>query len=482
MKYLFALLLLIVPASAYIQIGQGDHVYMSETVDISQAVSWPAFQICWCSQRNYDCDPPDQVIDIEGNMFDYYIDPAKFKYGTYYRWDGSWHRGENSVAFTVLPGKRVDVVPTANTNIVDSEDTPIPVAKEGPYNYIIARGDSPLLYTTILPEANAEPSPAHLWLFSNTLQTMNLPMERNGNTYSYQMSNELTANMAEGTYTGYIQLNGLNRVQDIFLDGTTLDTPYDDTVVPDVNILQWNLRSVKEDFDVLRTKCNLFDDELIPVSIEVAPMSITITNVEQTEDKLYISGETTLDNTTIFTLQLDPENYKLRSDILLHTWQSYATGGIDAKREFSTAVNIDAKELYIGAHEIVMSVNKEGYTTETSYDFKVTDVYVMPTPTPELKRFVVGGDYEGINYRAMPTAEITPEPIPTEDVLNVVITPEYTQSITPLQTVATATVPTPDIVTQLPIVPPKETIPTIPLDVAVVVGAGIGAILLRRLA
>jgi len=473
MKYVLALLLLIAPASAYIQIGQGDQVYMNETVDISQAVSWPAFQICWCSQRNYDCDPPDQVIDIEGNMYDYYINPQVFKYGTYYRWDGEWHRGENSVAFTVLPGKRVSAVPTSNPAIVDSEDTPIPAAKEGPYNYIIARGDSPLLYTTILPEANAEPSPAHLWLFSNTLQTMNLPMERNGNTYSYKMTKELTANMAEGTYTGYIQLNGLNRVQDIFLDGTVLDTPYDDTVVPDVNILQWNLRSVKEDFDTLRTKCNLFDDELIPVSIEVAPMSITITNVEQTEDKLYISGETTLDNETVFTLQLDPDNYKLRSDILLHTWQSYATGGIDARREFSTAVDIDAKELYIGAHEIIMSVNKDGYTTETSYDFKVTDVYVMPTPTPELKRFVVGGDYEGINYRAMPTIEPTPviEPTFDESVLNVVITP------TPMPT--TIITPTPAIVTQPPVA--KDTIPTIPLDIGVVVGAGVASILLRRI-
>ena len=472
MRWLIALLFLITPVSAYIQIGQGDHVYMNETVDISQAVAWPAFQICWCSQRNYDCDPPDQVIDIEGNMYDYYIDPAKFKYGTYYRWDGDWHRGENSVAFTVLPGKRVDPVPTSNVTLVDSEDIAIPKIKEGPYNYVIARGDSPLLYTIIVQESSTEPSPAHLWLFSNTLLTMNLPMERNGNVYSYKMSKELTANMAEGTYTGYIQLNGLNRVQDIFLDGTTLDTPYDDTVVPDVSILQWNLRSVKEDFDTLRTKCNLFDDELIPVSIEVAPMSITITNVEQTEDKLYISGETTLGNETVFTLQLDPENYKLRSDIMLHTWQSYATGGIEAKREFSTAVGIDAKELYIGAHEIVMSVNKDGYTTETSYDFKVTDVYIMPTPTPELKRFVVGGDYEGINYRAMPTAEPTPVITPTfdESVLNVVITP------TPDPT--TIITPTPAVVTQPPTA--QETIPTIPVDIGVVIGACVASVALRR--
>lgn len=472
MKYLFALLLLIAPASAYIQISQGDHVYLGETVDISQAVAWPAFQICWCSQRNYDCDPPDQVIDIEGNMYDYWIDPAKFKYGTYYRWDGDWHRGENSIAFTVLSGKRPADIPVSNKTITDTNETEITKITEGPYNFLIARGDSPLLYTTILPEPNAEPSPAHMWLFSNTLLSMNLPMERSGNTYSYKMTKELTSDMAEGTYTGYIQLNGLNRVQDIFLEGTILDTPYDDTVVPDVNILQWNLRSVKEDFDVLKSKCNLFDDELIPVSITVSPMEITITDVEQTEDKLYVSGETTLDNTTVFTVQLDPDNYKLRSDILLHTWQSYSTGSIDAKREFSTALDLNKEELYLGAHEIIMSVNKEGYTSETSYDFKVTDVYVMPTPTPELKRFVVGGDYEGINYRAMPTVEIitTPEPTPED----VIITPEPTQSITPLQTVATTTIPT-----TIPVA--NDTIPTIPIGYIVPVAAGCLAIIARRL-
>ena len=97
-------------------------MYMNETVDISQAVSWPAFQICWCSQRNYDCDPPDQEIDIEGNMFDYYIDPAKFNYGTYYRWDGSWHRGENSVAFSVIPGTRPIPSVAANKTVTSESD------------------------------------------------------------------------------------------------------------------------------------------------------------------------------------------------------------------------------------------------------------------------------------------------------------------------------------------------------------------------
>lgn len=447
---------------------------MNETIDISQAVSFPAFQIVWCTQKNYDCDPPDQTIDIEGNMYDYWIDPSVFHVGTYYRWDGSWHRAENSVAFTVLPGTRPVIPASANT----TEEIPDIIGttqdSEGPFNYVIARGDSPRVYTTILPEGSAEPSPAHLWLFSNTLMSMNLPMERSGNTYSYRMSKELTANMAEGTYTGYIQLNGLNRAQDIFLDGMVLDTPYDDTVVPDVNILQWNLRSVKEDFDVLRTKCNLFDDELIPVTVTVYPMEITVVGVEQTEEKLYISGETTLDDESVFTVQLDPDNYKLRSDILLHTWQSHASGGIDSKRKFATAVDIDAKELYIGSHEIVVSIDKAGYTAETAYDFKITDVYVMPTPTPEIKRFVVGGDYEGINYRAMPTA------IPTA----AIETPEpeilITQEKTPVATVTPN--PTPVIATTPTTVPvAKETIPTIPIGVSTIV-AGVGiAVLFRRL-
>jgi len=476
MKYLLALMFLIAPASAYLQIGQGDSVYMNETVDISQAVSWPAFQICWCSQRNYDCDPPDQVIDIEGNMYDYWIDPVKFKYGTYYRWDGSWHRGENSVAFTVLPGKRATpVLQTPNKSLIEPIPTESPQASEGPYSYLIARGDSPTVYTAINQEAKVTPSPAHLWLFSNTMLSLNLPMQRNGNVYSYQMPKELTANMAIGTYTGYIQLNGVNQVQDIFLDGTVLDTPYDDTVVPDVNILQWNLMGVKEDFDILRTKCNLFDDELIPVSIEVTPMEITVTGVEQTEDKLYLTGITTLDNTTMLTVQLDPDNYKLRSDVALHTWQAFSNGGIDSKRKFATAMDIDKEELYVGSHEIVISAKKNGYDVETVYDFKISDVYVMPTPTPELKRFVVGGDYEGINYRAMPTAEPTPTPLPTEtideSVLNVVITPEPTQ--------AQATTQTPAQPTQIPIA--KETIPTIPVNPAIaVISFGI-VVLLRRL-
>ena len=79
MKYLILFaVLLACPASAYLQIAQGDKVYMNETLDISQAVSYPSYQIVWCAPNNGDCDPPDQIIDTEnGTLKKYWLNFLK---------------------------------------------------------------------------------------------------------------------------------------------------------------------------------------------------------------------------------------------------------------------------------------------------------------------------------------------------------------------------------------------------------------------
>jgi hypothetical protein len=377
-----------------IEIGQNDWVYMNETVDISLAVAYPDFQVVWCNASNYDCDPPDQVIDITGNMHKYYIDPAIFHYGKYYRWDGEWHRAENADAFTVMPGIRPII--TNETNWTGPNFTPIPM-KYGPYKYVIARGDAPEIYTVV-----NRSDPCHLWLFTNTVDTLNIDMDARNSTRYHKFTTPDTYSMNIGTYTGYLQFNGANKMQDVFLDKDILDTPYDDSMVKDVPIITWKLDEVKNQFDTLAKEVPQFDDVLTPIILVVEEPDITITEVTQDEDKLWISGITNWDNKTNIKIELDPDNYVLPIDKKLHTWSASVLGDIDSKRTFSTAVKINREELYIGTHELVMTVDKlPGFSAH--YNFQISDVYVMPTPTPVIKRMVLTDRDDPIPAYVAPT-------------------------------------------------------------------------------
>ena len=383
MKRLFilSLLLLVSPVSASIQVAQGDVVYMNETVDISLAVAYPDFQVAWCEARNYDCDPPDQVIDITGNMHNYWLNPEKFRYGTYYRWDGEWHRAENAVAFKILPGTR----PVKKINQTINKTEVQIVQHEGPYEYLIARGDTPTVYTVLNRSDSCQ-----LWVFSDSMNTYDLSLEYSNDTYSRTFAKSETLGMSVGEYDGYIQCNGNNGLQDIFLLNGELDTPYDDRIVPDVPIIAWNLLNVKRQFDQLASDIPRFDDKLIPIRISVVDPTITITSVEQDEKKLYIMGSTSWSNGTTITLRLDPDNYVLQKEIALHTWTTFTNGPIDAPRTFATALSLDKEELFVGMHEITSTVESKGDIAVSSYNFRISDVMVMPTPTPEPKRMIYG--------------------------------------------------------------------------------------------
>lgn len=423
-------------ASATVQISQGDYVYMGETVDVSMAASWPAFQICWCSPSNYDCDPPDQVIDVDTNMENFYVDPAVMKYGYYYRWDGAWHPAEYAVAFKVMQGTRPVIANITNESVMNvTSDNPI---IEGPFYYLIARGDSPKVYTVL-----NRTDTGTLWIFSDTLRSLNLGMSRDGNTYYLNMGDDLTYAIGTGEYDGYIQLNGQNKMQDIFLDRDILDTIYDDRMVADVPLITWNLGKVKEQFDQLR-KSFACDDEFVPIKISVHDPDITITDVEQEEMKITLHGVTTWNNRTTITVKLDPDNYATTADIKSHTWQTYPEGTIDQKREFTTALNIERENLWIGSHDIQMNVTKNGMTTSMDYTFKVTDVYVMPTPTPEKVRVLVDE-----NYQPLPTVA---KPLPI-----VTITPVELQTIT----IGPSPLPPPPIVTTMPTTEPPKVVTSV---------------------
>jgi len=443
------IVVIITPVQSAPLVKQGDIIYMEETLDLSLAASWPDFTLAWCS-GTYTCDNPDVTIDLsKGDMENYYIDPEAFQYGTWYRWDGSWHRGENAVAFKINPGKRPKAVPTIAANETEPDSVAIR-DPEGPFYYLIARGDGPL-FSVRLDRAE----PCHLWVFSGSDSTYNIPLEASAGTNTHQFTSAETAGIQVGSYQGYIQCDGNNGWQDIFYENSILDTPYDNRLVKDV-VLSPALKpsTVKELFDGLTQAVPKFDDTLYPIEFAVTIPSSTISEVTQDENTLFIEGTTSWADGTVITIRLDPDNYALAKDIASHTWKVTASGSISAHRTFTMPVPLNKNELSIGPHQIVASVAKNGYTSDSSYEFKVTDLYVMPTPTPEAKRAIFGKDYEGIPVKVAQTPtpepaveiteEITPEPVP--DPIDVVITP----TDTPIPATPEPT--------------PQETIPTIPVS------------------
>lgn len=426
-----AILVGAVTNASAIRIGQGEYVYMNETNDLSLALSWPDFAVAWCNGGDYGCVPPAQVITIEGYQHAVYIDPAVYHYGTYYRWDGHWNSAEYAVAFVVGRGSRpVPLNATIPTNVTNQ--TPdINVTAEGPHDYIIARGDIPTI-STISHLKNVET--AHLWMFGTTDLLLNIPLEQEGDAYFWRPNISETSALSDTKYTGFIQFNGNNQLQDVFTNPseTEYESPYDDALVPDVVMIKHNTMWMQSKFTEMVGDAKYSDDILVPVTLTVVDPQIVIDDMFQNGDAMVIGGRTTWSSGTVITIKLDPDNYALASDVEKHTWRTAASGNINTWRTFSQSVPIIYDELALGPHTLEMSVEKNVYVTKAYHDFRVTDTFVMPTQTPVKQKYIA--DKNG-TVIAVQTS-VTPTPIPTPTP-----TPEPTRIVRPQNLTVTTPVP-----------------------------------------
>ena len=461
--------LLVDIATASVELHQGDIAYLSERVDLSRTIAWPDYKLAWCTGGDYGCTPPDQIIQVTGYMYDYFLDPAVWHTGTYYRWDGHWNEGENMEAFTINPGTRPEPISEpGNLNVTD--ETVIPnVTIEGPYHYLVARGDNPVITVRI-----ARDDPGHLWMFGSTKQVLDLPMKKDGFDYSYQMTLNDTFSTSVGTYSGYLQFDGKNGMQDVYWNDATkcIETPYRRSLQADVCPNIWNTASVRAEFEnMVKTGYNS-DDILIPVTMQVTEPEIVITDLIRDSNSIWIQGKTTWSAGTILTLKLDPDNYKLAQEIRLHTWTATINGTLDNWRIFAVSCPLEMDEMYIGVHDFEMSVTKNKYVTKTGYTFRITDTYVMPTPTRATQKIIedMSGNKIAMSTTVIPTRTPNATPVPTFS------TPTKTdvQNVTPVVTRAPLT-PTPTR-TPTPTPIPTTDVVNVPLESYVAVAALIAAV------
>lgn len=402
-----AIAILIQPVSAH-RIGQGDPVFLGETDDISLAISWPDFKIAWCAGGAYGCEPPDQIINITGNMHAVYIDPETYHLGTYYRWSGEWNRGEYMVAFEVLPGNRTDINETP-----EQEPTVIPVPEvtinPTPTKMLIARGDA----VTYSYNDGKSYGRGHLWLFGGDARNdfkrlMDLPLKKDGTRYSFDFTQPFSQSMDPGHYTGYLQFNYKNTWQDAIYNRTSdmIDSPYKD--VKPVGIGNGVDPAIaKSAFEQVVKNTRYSDDYLIPITLDVVQPVLTFTGKYQTESSMVMEGTTTLSENATVTAIIDPLHWVTRAEIEGNTENVLIEGGIDKPRTFSVEIPIKWDELSIGEHEIRFSVDQQGlYWNQTEY-FRASDTYVFPTPTPSTKK-IITGEYGWITRTPVPTATVTP--------------------------------------------------------------------------
>jgi hypothetical protein len=442
-------------------IAQGDDVYLGECgLDVSLAISWPDYAIAWCKDSSPGCLPPDQIITIEGFQHNYCVNASLYHPGWYYRWDGKWNNGENQDAFRVRVGTR----PIDNATNLTPEPTPTPLPGidtkgNGPFEWIIARGDSPDITFRYATDPNVCGTGkgndlAHLWLFGSTEMLLDIPLETLPNdNYQLGLSSDDTAALGTGKYTGYIQFPGMNGRQDVFYEpiAKCLDTPYDDAYVPDQVINTRNPAGTNGLFTGMINNTKYSDDLLIPITLTLKDPEISITDITQGPDKMWITGITTWSDGTVITFRLDDDNYALASDKRKHTWTTTVNGSLTNWRRFDQMVPIEMEDMYIGMHELKMTVDKNGYVVNTFHNFRISGTFVMPTPTPEFVKYIT--DVDG--KRVLPV-NITPLPTQNPVVTQVqsVSAPVYVETPIPKPTIVpTVAKPTPVPTTESVVIP-----------------------------
>lgn len=460
-----------------IEIHQGDKVYLNETVDISLAVSWPDFKIAWCANEAYGCVPPDQVINITGNMHRYYIDPAFYHLGSYYRWDGTWHTAENMDAFTVRNGTRPNVTAEPNVTVtLEPEPTVIPFNNtpvlKNPTHILLARGDV-ITYTYTL-SGDAPQGNGHLWLFGgdaryNFKRLMDLPLERTGQVYRFEFNQTFSESLDYGKYSGYLQFDSNNNFQDVFYnqEKDILDSPYKD--VKSVSLAGGiTPELVKSSFERMERDPIYSDDLIIPLSMEIVLPGLHFTEYYEVEDAIYMEGITTMHVGTDITAIIDPDKWVRETEKQQHTVQVPVTGALDQPRIFSVSLPIVWDDMAIGDHQIRFTVHQPGLGLTQDKWFHVTNTYVMPDPTPTTKKGI-SGEYGWKVITTIPSP--TPTPIRTVTQVQSVSVPVYSnETPIPVKTqVPTSVKPTPVPTTESVVIPLNPVLGLIALGIAWVI-------------
>jgi hypothetical protein len=231
--------------------------------------------------------------------------------------------------------------------------------------------------------------------------------------YTFTFTEEMTQTLEPGWYQGYLQFCPIRQsvfyVYDKDHDTKILDTPYDDAVIPDVDIKAFTPDRIKVEFDKLEENEGYTDDILVPITVEIKDPSMQYTDYYEESDSAVISGTTTLSAGTNISFVFDPDKYVKANTLLANTVFVVATGEINAPRTFTATIPLKWDEISIDRHEIVGTIDKLKIHLEVTKDVDVTQVWVNPTQGGQWEK-VIGSEGGWHRVTVTATPQITPSP------------------------------------------------------------------------
>jgi hypothetical protein len=420
--------------------------YLGEYVDLTRVIGWTGKLGYWYSDP-VSGSKPDIIIDASSFQHRFWLDPAKFKVGYWYKWDGAWESAGNSDAFEIKAGIRpvpVDTLITKTpTPVITPLTTPAP-EERAPIHILVARGDEVTYYYKGAPEGTTQ---AHIWLCGQVHSILGDKMTVSGDVASYAFREEVTQNLRPGWYYGYLQFS--EGRPDVWYDEShkigddytkVLDTPYDDEIIPDVDVAPFTPPHILADFEKLESNKDYAHDTLVKITMEITDPSIRFVDYYEEDDNIIIKGNSTVSEGTNISFVIDPYRWVGGYSLNTHTHHTKLVGGIDNERRFTITVPVPWEEMGVGDHEVVATLKRLKFELSITKEFEIKGVWVNPTPRGyEEKVIVDSGGWHRVNA--------TPEPTKTPQVIYITQTPQIvyvylTTTATPVPTKTPTPTPT----------------------------------------
>lgn len=382
-------------------IGQGDVVYVGDTIDISGVLAPYPGLAYWDGFDMYDSVPTYNMTMPDGkrSYYHFYLDPAIFseRLGKWMKYDGHFEKQGNNIAFIVAParaknstmtfpnGTTVNLSEIQKQNYTPLNVKPAPLLPEKHVaDYVVAKGDD-----LVLPDGDY-----HVWIFGRVSGIYSEP--------SHNITIAQINGLENGDYDIVFQYPGNNTIYDAACDKDCKN------LVPglygkkpvDVEGYQPSVVYAKLKEMLVGT-----DDTLVKYSLQVDMPYITINQADEieyvTRSALNVRGYSNVKNGTVINVSLDELTMQFKYYPL---WYSEGVAVQTSRGNlsyYSVNVPFDYDELAADARNHTLTA-RTAHGGQVQKDFKISvmpaDSYrpnatlkyienrnpFIPTPTPEI--------------------------------------------------------------------------------------------------
>ena len=350
-------------SATVIHIGQRDHVYYNDTVDLRGITGWADTLAWWAGNHDPSQDPPDAFTNIM-KYEAYHINPT-LPAGMWFQWYGHNEKAPVAVFYVIPRDRPAALMPKITT-------TPIPAPKENVVqqpapiaDLLIARHDR-LAY-----QINGT---TQVWLIGPSLEAMGKQTK--------EWLNLTDVSLAAGQYSLLIQYPDANGVFEVYNAGNSII----DSVWKGVDGFWYGPLGAAPLEDKLRA---MFDDadhfhgNITEKRVIVQEQRADVTSVDQTRnDTLTVSGFTNLARGENVTAIFDENRSVTSLDRRKATGYGITVGDIQgAYRLWQAKINVNLQKQAVGNHFISVYTPDGSKTVVPFYVSAAFEPFETPTPS-----------------------------------------------------------------------------------------------------